>query len=52
MLKAADLAHFDAATASLAAQFDTYKPFAELAVSGSVVQGMRPRQRNQHIGIQ
>jgi putative endopeptidase len=32
--KAADLAHFDAATASLAAQYDTYKPFAELAVNG------------------
>jgi putative endopeptidase len=32
--KAADLAHFDSAAASLAAQFDTYKPFPELAVNG------------------
>ena len=32
--KPADLAHFDAATASLAAQFDTYKPFPDLAVNG------------------
>ncbi len=31
---AADLAHFDAATARLAAQYDTYKPFPDLAVNG------------------
>jgi endothelin-converting enzyme/putative endopeptidase len=29
-----DLAHFDAATAKLAAQYDTYKPFPDLAVNG------------------
>jgi endothelin-converting enzyme/putative endopeptidase len=32
--KAADLAHFDAATANLAAQYDTYKPFPDLALNG------------------
>ncbi len=31
---AADLAHFDAATAKLAAQYDTYKPFPDLSVNG------------------
>ncbi|HSM84846.1 MAG TPA: M13 family metallopeptidase [Candidatus Limnocylindrales bacterium] len=31
---AADLEHFKAATASLAAQYDTYKPFPDLAVNG------------------
>jgi putative endopeptidase len=30
----ADLAHFKAATARLAAQYDTYKPFPDLAVNG------------------
>lgn len=30
----ADLAHFDAATARLAAQYDTYKPFPDLSVNG------------------
>lgn len=30
----ADLAHFDAATAKLAAQYDTYKPFPDLHVNG------------------
>ena len=30
----ADLAHFNAATASLAAQYDTYKPFPDLSVNG------------------
>lgn len=29
-----DLAHFEAATAMLAAQYDTYKPFPDLAVNG------------------
>jgi putative endopeptidase len=29
-----DLAHFNAATATLAAQYDTYKPFPDLSVSG------------------
>lgn len=29
-----DLAHFDAATAKLAAQYDTYRPFPDLAVNG------------------
>jgi endothelin-converting enzyme/putative endopeptidase len=29
-----DLAHFNAATASLAAQYDTYKPFPDLSVNG------------------
>ena len=31
---AADLEHFNAATARLAAQYDTYKPFADLSLSG------------------
>jgi putative endopeptidase len=30
----ADLAHFEAATAKLAAQYDTYKPFPDLALNG------------------
>jgi len=30
----ADLAHFDAATAQLAAQYDTYKPFPDISVNG------------------
>jgi endothelin-converting enzyme/putative endopeptidase len=30
----ADLAHFEAATAKLAAQYDTYKPFPDLTVNG------------------
>ena len=34
-----DLAHFDAATAALAAQFDTYKPFPDLAVNGEQTLG-------------
>jgi putative endopeptidase len=29
-----DLAHFNAATAALAAQYDTYKPFPDLSVNG------------------
>ncbi len=29
-----DLKHFEAATAQLAAQYDTYRPFADLAVNG------------------
>jgi putative endopeptidase len=32
--KPADLAHFKSATARLAAQYDTYKPFPDLAVNG------------------
>jgi putative endopeptidase len=32
--KPADLAHFNAAAAGLAAQYDTYKPFPDLAVNG------------------
>jgi endothelin-converting enzyme/putative endopeptidase len=32
--KPADLAHFKVATARLAAQYDTYKPFSDLAVNG------------------
>jgi endothelin-converting enzyme/putative endopeptidase len=31
---AADLAHFNAATARLAAQYDTYKPFPDISVNG------------------
>jgi endothelin-converting enzyme/putative endopeptidase len=31
---AADLAHFEAATARLAAQYDAYKPFPDLALNG------------------
>jgi endothelin-converting enzyme/putative endopeptidase len=31
---AADLAHFNTATARLAAQYDTYKPFPDLSVNG------------------
>ncbi|MGA7219504.1 MAG: M13 family metallopeptidase, partial [Candidatus Sulfotelmatobacter sp.] len=30
----ADLSHFEAATAKLAAQYDTYKPFPDLSVNG------------------
>ena len=30
----ADMAHFEAATAKLAAQYDTYKPFPDLSVNG------------------
>jgi endothelin-converting enzyme/putative endopeptidase len=30
----ADLAHFEAATARLAAQYDTYKPFPDLSING------------------
>jgi putative endopeptidase len=30
----ADLAHFEASTAKLAAQYDTYKPFPDLSVNG------------------
>jgi endothelin-converting enzyme/putative endopeptidase len=30
----ADLAHFEAATAKLAAQYDTYRPFADLPLNG------------------
>ena len=29
-----DLQHFDAATAKLAAQYDTYKPFPDLSING------------------
>jgi endothelin-converting enzyme/putative endopeptidase len=32
--KPADLAHFEAATAALATQFDAYKPFPDLSVNG------------------
>lgn len=32
--KPADLAHFNAAAARLAAQYDTYNPFPDLAVNG------------------
>ena len=32
--KPADLAHFEAATAKLAAQYDMYKPFPDLSVNG------------------
>jgi putative endopeptidase len=32
--KRADLSHFNAATARLAAQYDTYKPFPDLALNG------------------
>jgi putative endopeptidase len=32
--KTADFAHFQAATAKLAAQYDTYKPFPDIAVNG------------------
>jgi putative endopeptidase len=35
----ADLAHFDASTARLAAQYDTYKPFPDLAVNGKQTNG-------------
>ncbi len=34
-----DLAHFDAVTAALAAQYDTYKPFPDLAVNGKQTLG-------------
>ncbi|MBZ5571127.1 MAG: M13 family metallopeptidase [Acidobacteriia bacterium] len=34
-----DLAHFEAATAKLAAQYDTYKPFPDLAVNGKQTLG-------------
>jgi putative endopeptidase len=35
----ADLKHFEEATAALAAQYDTYKPFADLAVNGKQTLG-------------
>ncbi|HWF67729.1 MAG TPA: M13 family metallopeptidase [Acidobacteriaceae bacterium] len=35
----ADLAHFDASTAKLAAQYDTYKPFPDLSVDGKQTLG-------------
>lgn len=35
----ADLAHFQAATAQLAAQYDTYKPFPDLSVNGKQTLG-------------
>ncbi len=35
----ADLAHFEAATTRLAAQYDTYKPFPDLAVNGKQTLG-------------
>jgi endothelin-converting enzyme/putative endopeptidase len=35
----ADLAHFDASTAKLAAQYDTYKPFPDLSVNGKQTLG-------------
>ena len=35
----ADLAHFKAATAALAAQYDTYKPFPDLGVNGKQTLG-------------
>src|SRR6185312_17415952 len=34
-----DLAHFEAATAALAAQYSTYKPFPDLAVNGKQTLG-------------
>jgi len=34
-----DLQHFDAATAQLAAQYDTYKPFPDLALNGKQTLG-------------
>jgi putative endopeptidase len=34
-----DLAHFESATAKLAAQYDTYKPFADLALNGNQTLG-------------
>ncbi len=36
---ATDLAHFEAATAMLAAQYDTYKPFPDLSVNGKQTLG-------------
>jgi putative endopeptidase len=35
----ADLEHFDASTAKLAAQYDTYKPFPDLSVNGKQTLG-------------
>lgn len=35
----ADLKHFEAATAELAAQYDTYKPFPDLAINGKQTLG-------------
>jgi endothelin-converting enzyme/putative endopeptidase len=37
--KDADLAHFNAATAKLAAQYDTYKPFPDISVNGKQTLG-------------
>jgi putative endopeptidase len=37
--KDADLAHFNAATAKLTAQYDTYKPFPDLSVNGKQTLG-------------
>ncbi len=36
---ASDLAHFEAATARLASQYDTYKPFPDLSVNGKQTLG-------------
>jgi putative endopeptidase len=36
---AADLAHFDASTAKLATQYDTYKPFPDISVNGKQTLG-------------
>jgi putative endopeptidase len=35
----ADLKHFEAATAQLAAQYDTYKPFPDLSINGKQTLG-------------
>jgi putative endopeptidase len=35
----ADLTHFEATTAQLAAQYDTYKPFSDLAINGKQTLG-------------
>jgi len=37
--KSADLAHFEAATAKLSAQYDTYKPFPDISVNGKQTLG-------------
>ena len=39
----ADLAHFNAATARLAAQYDTYKPFPDISVNGKQTLGGKHR---------
>ena len=44
----ADLTHFEAATAQLAAQYDTYRPFPDLSVNGKQTLAGKHRRRGRH----